>query len=68
MPSSSYSSSFGRLQSLSTNFLSKDTIQNLMKAEDVAEMAMVIFDDSHCILCLSPATGANEGPQYLIGD
>jgi len=42
MPSSSYSSSFGRLQSLSTNFLSKDTIQNLMKAEDVAEMARIL--------------------------
>ena len=47
MPSSSYSSSFGRLQSLSTNFLSKDTIQNLMKAEDVAEMARILESTSY---------------------
>lgn len=42
MTSSSYSSSFGRLQSLSTNFLSKDTIQSLVKAEDVAEMRRML--------------------------
>jgi V/A-type H+/Na+-transporting ATPase subunit C len=42
MPSSSYASSFGRLQSLSTNFLSKDTIQNLVKAEDVNEMTRIL--------------------------
>jgi V/A-type H+-transporting ATPase subunit C len=42
MPSSSYSSSFGRLQSLSTNFLSKDAIQNLMKSEDVTEMVRIL--------------------------
>ena len=42
MTSSSYSSSFGRLQSLSTNFLSKDTIQSLVKAEDVADMRRML--------------------------
>ncbi|HXS60568.1 MAG TPA: V-type ATPase subunit, partial [Candidatus Sulfopaludibacter sp.] len=42
MTSSSYSSSFGRLQSLSTNFLSKDTIQSLVKSEDVAEMRRML--------------------------
>jgi V/A-type H+-transporting ATPase subunit C len=47
MPSSSYSSSFGRLQSLSTNFLPKDTIQNLMKAEDVTEMARILESTSY---------------------
>ncbi len=42
MTSSSYSSSFGRLQSLSTNFLSKDTIQSLVKAEDVADIRRML--------------------------
>jgi V/A-type H+/Na+-transporting ATPase subunit C len=42
MTSSSYSSSFGRLQSLSTNFLSKNTIQSLVKSEDVAEMRRML--------------------------
>ena len=38
MGTSQYSSSFGRLQSISINFLSKDFIQNLLKANDVNEM------------------------------
>jgi V/A-type H+/Na+-transporting ATPase subunit C len=42
MTSSSYSSSFGRLQSLSTNFLSKDAIQSLVKAEDVADIRRML--------------------------
>ncbi len=42
MTSSSYSPSFGRLQSLSANFLSKDVIQNLVKAEDVSEMTRML--------------------------
>ncbi len=42
MTSSSYSSSFGRLQSLSANFLSKDTFQNLVKSEDVADMTRML--------------------------
>ncbi len=39
MPASSYSASFGRLQALSLNFLSKDFIQNLLRARDIVEIA-----------------------------
>jgi V/A-type H+-transporting ATPase subunit C len=42
MTTSPYSSSFGRLQSLSVNFLSKETIQSLLKAEDVTEMTRIL--------------------------
>ena len=39
MPTSAYSASFGRLQALSLNFLSKDYMQNLFRAKDVGEIA-----------------------------
>lgn len=39
MPTSAYSASFGRLQALSLNFLSKDFMQNLLRARDVNEIA-----------------------------
>lgn len=39
MPTSAYSASFGRLQALSLNFLSKDHMQNLLRARDVNEIA-----------------------------
>lgn len=39
MPTSAYSASFGRLQALSLNFLSKDYMQNLIRARDVNEIA-----------------------------
>jgi V/A-type H+-transporting ATPase subunit C len=42
MTSSSYSSSFGRLQSLSVNFLSSDVLQHLLHAKDVAEMTRIL--------------------------
>jgi V/A-type H+-transporting ATPase subunit C len=42
MPTSQYSSSFGRLQALSVNLLSKETMQNLIKAKDVNEMAKML--------------------------
>src|SRR6476469_9973347 len=42
MTTSPYSSSFGRLQAISTNFLSSDFIQSLVKAEDVAEVARML--------------------------
>ncbi|MFQ5969016.1 MAG: V-type ATPase subunit [Nitrososphaerales archaeon] len=38
MPTSPYSASFGRLQALSLNFLSKDYMQNLLRARDVSEI------------------------------
>jgi V/A-type H+-transporting ATPase subunit C len=38
MPTSQYASSFGRLQAISLNLLSKDVMQNLMKAKDETEM------------------------------
>ena len=42
MGTSQYSSSFGRLQSISVNFLSKDFVQNLLKANDVNEMIKML--------------------------
>jgi len=38
MPTSPYSASFGRLQALSLNFLSKDYMQNLLRARDINEI------------------------------
>ena len=42
MTTSSYSSSFGRLQAISTNFLSHDFIQSMVKADDVGEVARML--------------------------
>ncbi len=42
MTTSPYSSSFGRLQALAVNFLSKDVYQNLLKAEDVASITRIL--------------------------
>ena len=42
MPTSQYSSSFGRLQAISINLLSKETMQNLLKAKDDTEMAKIL--------------------------
>ena len=42
MGTSQYSSSFGRLQAISINFLSKDFMQNLLKAKDVTEMIKML--------------------------
>src|SRR5215210_3073731 len=42
MGTSSYSSSFGRLQSLSINFISQNILQNLVHAKDVAEMTRIL--------------------------
>jgi V/A-type H+-transporting ATPase subunit C len=42
MTTSSYSSSFGRLQAISTNFLSKEFMETLVKAEDVAEVSRML--------------------------
>ena len=42
MPTSQYSSSFGRLQALSVNFLSPAFMQDLLKAKDVFEMAKML--------------------------
>ena len=42
MPTSQYASSFGRLQAISLNLLSKETIQNLMKAKDENEMVKIL--------------------------
>src|ERR687898_3021432 len=39
---SSYSSSFGRLKSLSINFISPTILQNLVHAKDVAEMTRIL--------------------------
>ena len=38
MPTSQYASSFGRLQAISLSLLSKEEMQNLMKAKDEVEM------------------------------
>jgi len=42
MTTSSYSSSYGRLQAISINFLSKDFIESLVKAEDVNEVSRLL--------------------------
>jgi V/A-type H+-transporting ATPase subunit C len=42
MPSSPYASSFGRLQSISINFLSSDLIENLLKANSVNDMIKLL--------------------------
>lgn len=42
MTTSSYSSSFGRLQAISINFLSKEFIETLVKAEDVGEVSRLL--------------------------
>lgn len=42
MATSSYSSSFGRLKSLSINFISPTFLQNLVHAKDVAEMTRIL--------------------------
>ena len=42
MATSSYSSSFGRLKSLSINFISPTLLQNLVHAKDVAEMTRIL--------------------------
>jgi V/A-type H+-transporting ATPase subunit C len=42
MATSSYSSSFGRLKSLSINFISPTLFQNLVHAKDVAEMTRIL--------------------------
>lgn len=42
MPTSQYASSFGRLQAISLNFLSKDVMQNLLRSKDETEMIKVL--------------------------
>ncbi len=42
MPTSQYASSFGRLQAMSINFLSKEVMQSLLKAKDENEMAKIL--------------------------
>lgn len=42
MPTSQYSSSFGRLQALSVNFLSPGFIQDLLKSKDLSEMVKML--------------------------
>jgi len=42
MPTSQYASAFGRLQALSVNFLSKEMMQNLLKAKDENELIKML--------------------------
>jgi len=42
MPTSPYSSSFGRLQSISINFLKPELLENLLKANDVNDMIKLL--------------------------
>ncbi|OLD32617.1 MAG: hypothetical protein AUI61_02590 [Thaumarchaeota archaeon 13_1_40CM_2_39_13_2] len=42
MPTSQYASSYGRLQAISLNLLSKEVMQNLLKAKDEGEMVKVL--------------------------
>jgi V/A-type H+-transporting ATPase subunit C len=47
MATSSYSSSFGRLKSLSLNFISQNILQNLVHAKDVADMIRILEPTSY---------------------
>jgi len=42
LPTSQYASSFGRLQAISLNLLSKESVQNLIKAKDEGEMVKIL--------------------------
>lgn len=42
MPTSQYASSFGRLQAISLNLLSKEVMQNLLKAKNEGEMIKIL--------------------------
>ena len=42
MGTSQYASSFGKLQAISMNFLTKDMMQNLLKAKDDVEMVKIL--------------------------
>lgn len=42
MPTSQYASSFGRLQAISLNLLSKETMQSIMKAKDETDIVKIL--------------------------
>ena len=64
MGTSQYSSSFGRLQSISINFLSKDFMQNLLKANDVNEMIRLL-EPTWYGQEIKRAASVYQGPELL---
>ncbi|MCZ6581595.1 MAG: V-type ATPase subunit [Thaumarchaeota archaeon] len=64
MGTSQYSSSFGRLQSISINFLSKDFIQNILKTNDVNEMIKML-ESTWYGPEIKRAASVYQGPELL---
>jgi len=64
MGTSQYSSSFGRLQSISINFLSKDFMQNLLKANEVNEMIKML-ESTWYGQEIKRAASVYQGPELL---
>jgi len=61
---SPYSSSFGRLQSISTSFLKPDFLENLLKANDVNEM-IKLLESTWYGKEIKKAAAVYQGPELL---
>lgn len=64
MPTSQYASSFGRLQAISINLLSKDIMQNLLKAKDDTEMVKIL-ESTWYGPQIQKAAAVYQGPELL---
>ena len=64
MGASPYSSSFGRLQSISINFLKPDFLENLLKANDVSEM-IKLLESTWYSEEIKKAASVYQGPALL---
>lgn len=64
MPTSQYSSSFGRLQAISINLLSKDIMQNLLKAKDDTEIVKIL-ESTWYGPQIQKAAAVYQGPELL---
>ena len=64
MPTSQYSSSFGRLQAISINLLSKEIMQNLLKAKDDTEIAKIL-ESTWYGPQIEKAASVYQGPELL---
>lgn len=64
MGASPYSSSFGRLQSISINFLKPDFLENLLKANDVSEM-IKLLESTWYGQEIKKAASVYQGPALL---
>ena len=64
MGTSPYSSSFGRLQSISTSFLKPDFLENLLKSNDVNEM-IKLLESTWYGKEIKKAAAVYQGPELL---